>query len=168
MLVRCMHCHTPFTLTQETMYTALDQMEQKGWKHYNAYCPRCGRSNVVPKDQLRRFAPDWSPDGAPAASVRPPVVSVPAQAEPKPAPAASAPAPKPQAKPAAKKAAAKPAAGKPAPKPKAKAAPKAKAKPAAKKPAAKKTPPKKAAAKTKPKGKTAKPAKKAAAKKKKK
>jgi hypothetical protein len=146
MLIRCRHCYTPFTLTPETMHTALDQLEERGWKHYNAYCPRCGKPNVVPRDQLMRAAPEWSPDGIQPAP-RPAVVTTPV-AEPA-KPAAAKPAPKP-AKAAAKKPAVKKAPAK-----------KAAAKPAAKKVAAKKPPAKKAA-------KAKKPAKKAAAKKKKK
>lgn len=138
MLIRCIHCFTPFTMTEEAMYTALDEIEAKGWKHYNAYCPRCGRPNMVARAQLEREAPGWTPrqpaaagSPAPAAPgalpMRPPVVSTP-PAEPKPAavPAKAPAAPKPAAKAAPKK----------------KAAAKAK-KPAVKKPAAKKAPAKK-------------------------
>src|SRR3989304_4186438 len=99
MLIRCMHCFTPFTMTEEAMYAALDEIEVKGWKHYNAYCPRCGRPNMVARAQLEREAPGWTPrqpaagattptPAAPgSAPMRPPVVSTP-PAEPKPAPAA--------------------------------------------------------------------------------
>jgi hypothetical protein len=144
MLIRCRHCYTPFTLTPETMHTALNQLEERGWKHYNAYCPRCGKPNVVPRDQLMRAAPEWSPEGIQPAP-RPAVVTTP-DAEPA-KPAAAKPAPKP----------AKAAAKKPAPKKAAKPAKKA----PAKKAAAKKPPAKKAA-------KAKKPTKKTAAKKKKK
>lgn len=149
MLIRCRHCSTPFTLTPETLHAALDQLEERGWKHYNAYCPRCGRPNVVPRDQLMRAAPDWSPDGT-VQSSRPAVVSTPAAQPAAPKPERQAAVPKPAAKPAKK--AAKPAAKKAA---------KPAKKTAAKKPAAKKAakPAKKAAPK--------KPAKKAAKKKKK-
>jgi hypothetical protein len=130
MLIRCIHCFTPFTMTEEAMYAALDEVEAKGFKHYNAYCPRCGRPNMVARAQLEREAPGWTPrqgavSGAatPAPSapgsmpMRPPVVTTP-PAAPKPAPtpgsgtmAGAAAAAKPKAaaaKPAAKKSAAKP------------------------------------------------------------
>jgi len=124
MLIRCVHCFTPFTLTPETIQVALDQIEDNGWKHYNAFCPRCGKPNVVGKDQLLRFAPDWAAENAPKP------ISTPPAAAPKPASTASRPA-----RPA--KASAKPKA---AARPKASAAKKAKPKkaaPAKKKPAAK-------------------------------
>lgn len=127
MLIRCAHCFTPFTLTPETIQLALDQIEDNDWKHYNAYCPRCGKPNVVGKDQLMRFAPDWAAENAPKPISTPPApkpaaVSVPSR----PAPAAA----KASAKP---KAAARPKASAT----KKKAKPK-KAAPAKKKPAAKK------------------------------
>ena len=138
MLIRCIHCFTPFTLTEEAMYAALDEIEAKGWKHYNAYCPRCGRPNMVARAQLEREAPGWTPrPGVPGARtpvpaatqgtmpMRPPVVSTP--------PATPKPAAKP-AKPAAPTmVAAKPRA----------ASKKAAPKKAAKKPVAKKAPAKK-------------------------
>src|SRR3990172_12137193 len=127
MLVRCMHCYTPFTLSQEGVIAALDEVEAKGFKFYNAYCPRCGRPNMVPKAQLQREAPDW----APRQTAMQPVVAPPLGAA-KPAVARQAvakPASKPAAKPAAKAAKPKAAAAKK------KAAP-AKKKAAAKKPVA--------------------------------
>ena len=128
MLIRCAHCFTPFTLTPETIQLALDQIEDNGWKHYNSYCPRCGKPNVVGKDQLMRFAPDWAAENAPKPVTTPPA--------PAPRPAASAPsrpAPTPAKASAKPKAAAKPkaSAGKKKAKPK-------KAAPSKKKPAAKK------------------------------
>lgn len=126
MLIRCAHCFTPFTLTPETIQLALDQIEDNGWKHYNAYCPRCGKPNVVGKEQLMRSAPEYAAENAPKPISTPPAVA------PKPAATATksaAPA-KTSAKP---KAASKPKASAA----KKKAKPK-KAAPAKKKPAAKK------------------------------
>jgi hypothetical protein len=141
MLINCQHCHTPFTLSHENILTALDQLEDNGWKHYNAYCPRCGRANVVGREQLMRFAPEWTPGGL--VSPRPEPVTAPPepeQATPKPKPATK-PGPKAAAKQAKKasKPAKKAASKKPAAKKKAaKAKPKAKSKPAAKKKSKKK------------------------------
>jgi hypothetical protein len=102
MLVRCTHCYTPFTLSQEGVVAALDEVEAKGFKFYNAYCPRCGRPNMVAKAQLQREVPDWAPrQGAMQPVVTPPLgatePSSPRRISPKPASAA-----KPVAKPAAK------------------------------------------------------------------
>lgn len=141
MLVRCTHCYTPFTLSQEGVIAALDEVEAKGFKYYNAFCPRCGRPNMVPRAQLEREAPGWTPRSiamqpvtSPPAEPKAETPALQANGAPKPASAA---APKPATK--------KPAAAKPATK---KAAPKKKAatkKPAAKKAsAAKKQPAKKA------------------------
>jgi ribosomal protein S27AE len=129
MLVRCTHCYTPFTLSQEGVVAALDEVEARGFKFYNAYCPRCGRPNMVAKTQLEREVPGW----APRQVAMQPVVSPPMGGDrPAAGPARSAP------KPAKPKAAAA----------KKKATP-VKKKAAAKKPAAKKTATKKAPSKAK-------------------
>lgn len=158
MLVRCMHCYTPFTLSQEGIVAALDEVEAKGYKHYNAFCPRCGRPNMVAKNQLQREVPDWAPRltamqpvTSPAAGSAPSGGQAqggarPASAQPKPAAKPAAAAPKPSGK---KAAAPKKAAKKAAPK-KAAAKKTAAKKPAAKKPAAKAKAKPKAKAKKKP------------------
>lgn len=92
MLVRCTHCYTPFTISQEGVVAALDEVEAKGFKFYNAYCPRCGRPNMVAKTQLEREVPGW----APRQVAMQPVVAPPLAA---PRSAAAAPA-KPAGKPA--------------------------------------------------------------------
>lgn len=131
MLIRCAHCFTPFTLTPETIQLALDQIEDNGWKHYNAYCPRCGKPNVVGKEQLMRFAPEYAAENAPKPISTPPAPAPKAAAPSRPAPAAKA-----SAKP---KAAAKPKASAAKKKAKLKKAAPAKKKPAAKKAAKPKT-----------------------------
>jgi ribosomal protein S27AE len=114
MLVRCTHCYTPFTLSQEGVVAALDEVEAKGFKFYNAYCPRCGRPNMVAKTQLEREVPGWAPRQvamqpvvAPPLAAAKPTTSAPA----KPAKAVSArpkaAATKKKAAPAKKKAGAK-------------------------------------------------------------
>jgi ribosomal protein S27AE len=125
-----MHCYTPFTLSQEGIVAALDEVEAKGYKHYNAYCPRCGRPNMVAKAQLQREAPDWAPRLVAMQPVTTPAETTGVSGSTGAARVATKPtaaAPK-KAAPAKPKAAAKKAAPK-------KAAPK---KAAAKKPAAKK------------------------------
>ena len=129
MLVRCTHCYTPFTLSQEGVVAALDEVEARGFKFYNAYCPRCGRPNMVAKTQLEREVPGW----APRQVAMQPVVSPPSGVD------------RPAAGPT--RSAAKPS--KPAAKPRAAAA-KKKAAPVKKKAPAKKTAAKKAPAKKAP------------------
>jgi len=138
MLVRCTHCYTPFTLSQEGVVAALDEVEARGFKFYNAYCPRCGRPNMVAKTQLEREVPGW----APRKVAMQPVVSPPmAGNKPAAGPARSAAKPaKPVAKPKGT------AAKKKATLVKKKASPK---KPAAKKAASKKAPSKAKATKAK-------------------
>jgi len=59
--MRCFSCHTPFSLTNEEVESALTQLFEEGYKHYNALCPRCGKANKVSKAQLRKAAPNWKP-----------------------------------------------------------------------------------------------------------
>lgn len=138
MLVRCTHCYTPFTLSQEGVVAALDEVEARGFKFYNAYCPRCGRPNMVAKTQLEREVPGW----APRKVAMQPVVSPPMTGD-KPAVGQVRSAAKPAKSTAKPKAAAAKKKAKPVKK---KAAAK---KPAAKKAATKKAPSKAKATKTK-------------------
>ena len=105
------------TLSQEGIVAALDEVEAKGYKHYNAYCPRCGRPNMVAKAQLQREAPDWAPrlvamQPVTAPSETPGVSSSTGAARPAAKPTAAAAPKKAAAKPAAKKAPAKKVAAK--------------------------------------------------------
>ena len=59
MQIRCSHCHRPFALNREAVHTALDEVEAQGLHHYNVRCPHCGRTNLVPRKDLERAAPDW-------------------------------------------------------------------------------------------------------------
>jgi ribosomal protein S27AE len=59
--IRCFSCHTPFSVKQEEIEAALTLVTQENLKHYNAVCPRCGKSNTISKNQLRRAAPKWEP-----------------------------------------------------------------------------------------------------------
>jgi hypothetical protein len=59
--MRCFSCHTPFSVKQEEIESALTQLHEEGHKHYNAICPRCGKANKVSKSQLKRAAPNWEP-----------------------------------------------------------------------------------------------------------
>jgi hypothetical protein len=57
--LRCINCHTPFSVKQDEIEAALTTVYAEGHKHYNAHCPRCGRANKVSKTQLHRAAPKW-------------------------------------------------------------------------------------------------------------
>lgn len=63
MLVRlsCTNCRTPFTLKNEQVHLALDEMHENNFKHHNTNCPSCGKLVRVDKKKLRRSAPDWTP-----------------------------------------------------------------------------------------------------------
>ncbi|MDA1330374.1 MAG: hypothetical protein O3B43_04840 [Chloroflexi bacterium] len=65
--VSCTQCHLPFILNREMLDAALDEVQREGFKHYNAYCPNCGRPNKVARKQLVRAAPWWKPSGKKAA-----------------------------------------------------------------------------------------------------
>lgn len=57
--LRCINCHTPFSIKPDEVEAALTSVYNEGHKHYNAHCPRCGRANKVSKAQLHRAAPNW-------------------------------------------------------------------------------------------------------------
>ena len=59
--IRCFSCHTPFSVTTEEAASALAKLHEESMKHYNALCPRCGKSNKVSKAQLKRAVPGWKP-----------------------------------------------------------------------------------------------------------
>jgi transposase-like protein len=46
-------------LNRDAVHTALDEVESQGLHHYNVRCPHCGRTNLVPRKDLERAAPDW-------------------------------------------------------------------------------------------------------------
>jgi len=146
MNLRCIYCQTPFSLGRMEKLAAIQKLQAEDMHHYDAFCPRCRRSNPVSIERLQIFTPGWQ-DGlrtleADAAQIEQQAAPTPA-ASAAPKPAATAPARKHHHSKAvalaAKKEAPKKAAKKPAAKPAAKkAAPAPKAKPAAKKPVAKK------------------------------
>ena len=68
MQLRCSNCHRPFALSKEAVSSALDYVFAEDLNHYNAQCPHCRRVNRVAKKQLRRAAPNWTPQEATANS----------------------------------------------------------------------------------------------------
>ncbi len=63
--LRCYNCRTPFAVKDDEIQAALNQLHHEGHKHYNALCPRCGRTNKVSKKQLKWAAPNWEPSKVP-------------------------------------------------------------------------------------------------------
>ena len=51
-------------MRREEVLAALEQMTAEKLSHYNAICPRCGKSNKVSMKQLKRWAPQWKPSTA--------------------------------------------------------------------------------------------------------
>ena len=127
MNLRCRNCSTLFALSMAEKSAALQMMQRENMQHYDAYCPRCRRSNPIPRALLERFSPGWQNyvAGSTAAGTRT------AAAQPKPAATALQPASA-----GAKTAAAGPAQAKNGGK--AKPKPAGKGKPAAKKPSSSK------------------------------
>jgi hypothetical protein len=59
MNLRCIYCQTPFTLSRMEKLAAIQKLQAEGMHHYDAFCPRCRRSNPVSIDRLRIFTPGW-------------------------------------------------------------------------------------------------------------
>jgi phage FluMu protein Com len=59
MQIRCFKCQMPISLSQATIYAALDEIHDNDLTHYDVRCPRCRKVNRVSADQLRRAAPNW-------------------------------------------------------------------------------------------------------------
>lgn len=62
MQLKCYQCHKPFALSREEVYSALDQITAENLNHFDAHCPHCRRINRVSRDELKRAAPDWTPE----------------------------------------------------------------------------------------------------------
>ena len=59
MQIRCRHCNRPYALKREEVVVALDEMVTEDLKHYNAFCPHCGKTNPLSIKELKRGAPGW-------------------------------------------------------------------------------------------------------------
>jgi len=59
MNLRCSYCQTPFTIGRNEMLAALQHMKDKVLHHYDAHCPRCRKTNQVPRERLEHFFPNW-------------------------------------------------------------------------------------------------------------
>ncbi|RME88600.1 MAG: hypothetical protein D6770_06585 [Anaerolineae bacterium] len=59
MQIRCMYCHTMFTLTREEMLVALHTLREENLQHYDAPCPRCRRATPVARKRLEWANPNW-------------------------------------------------------------------------------------------------------------
>jgi DNA-directed RNA polymerase alpha subunit len=102
--VTCTHCHMPFIMNREALSAALEEVQREGYKHYNAYCPNCGRQNTVSRKQLVRAAPWWKPTAKKVAPAPKAAAKAKQAAPTKKAPAKKAPAKKAPAKAAKPKA----------------------------------------------------------------
>lgn len=60
MQVRCRHCNRPYALGRDEVQAALDIITTENLKHYNSYCPHCGKTNRFSQKQMRRSAPWWT------------------------------------------------------------------------------------------------------------
>lgn len=59
MNLRCIYCQTPFTLSRMEKLTAIQKLLAENLHHYDAFCPRCRRSNPVSIQRLQIFTPGW-------------------------------------------------------------------------------------------------------------
>lgn len=59
MNLRCIYCQTPFTLSRMEKLAAIQKLQAEGLHHYDAFCPRCRRSNMVSIERLQIFTPGW-------------------------------------------------------------------------------------------------------------
>jgi phage FluMu protein Com len=59
MQIHCYNCHKPFSLSRETIYAALEEIEEEQLSHFDVPCPHCRRVNRVSPKDLRRVAPEW-------------------------------------------------------------------------------------------------------------
>jgi hypothetical protein len=139
MNLRCIYCQTPFTLGRMEKLAAIQKLQAEELHHYDAFCPRCRRSNPVSIQRLEIFTPGWQEglrtlEAEAALAEKPMLVEA---ASVLPAKASHAPSAHSKRRHASKSASARSAKAsktKPAP------AKKSAAKPAAKKPAAKPAP----------------------------
>ncbi len=54
MHVRCQRCGWSFTLSQEAVAAALEEVEAQKARHYNLECPHCRKVIKIPVQELRR------------------------------------------------------------------------------------------------------------------
>jgi len=59
MNLRCIYCQTPFTLGRMEKLAAIQKLQAEDLHHYDAFCPRCRRSNPVSIQRLEIFTPGW-------------------------------------------------------------------------------------------------------------
>ncbi len=59
MNLRCSYCQTPFAIGRTEMLLALQTLQAEGLRHYDAHCPRCRRTNQIPRERLEHAFPGW-------------------------------------------------------------------------------------------------------------
>ena len=57
MHIRCQRCGWNFTLSQEAVAAALEEVEAQKARHYSLECPHCRKVIKVPVRELRRHRP---------------------------------------------------------------------------------------------------------------
>lgn len=78
MNLRCQYDQTPFALGREEKISALRNMHAENLHHYDARCPRCGRSTAVSRERLEMTTPGWQEAiKAPAAVAAAPILATP-------------------------------------------------------------------------------------------
>ncbi|NQS92007.1 MAG: hypothetical protein HQ574_06315 [Chloroflexi bacterium] len=59
MQIRCYYCKMPITIGQATVDQALNIIHEEDHNHFDYRCPKCKKTNKIPKEQLLRAAPVW-------------------------------------------------------------------------------------------------------------
>ncbi|MCS7010620.1 MAG: hypothetical protein N2049_09715 [Anaerolineales bacterium] len=59
MQVTCTYCRTLFALSREEILAALQQMERRQQKYFDAHCPKCRRANRVERKRFESALPQW-------------------------------------------------------------------------------------------------------------
>lgn len=62
MQIRCLKCSMPIYMGKDTLFAALDVVEDENMTHYDLRCPKCRKMNRVSVEQLKRAAPGWTRD----------------------------------------------------------------------------------------------------------
>jgi len=57
MHIRCQRCGWSFTLSQEAVAAALEEVEAQKARHYSLECPHCRKVVKIPVRELRRHRP---------------------------------------------------------------------------------------------------------------
>lgn len=59
MQLTCTYCRMRFALRRVEMLAALQQMERRQQKYFDAHCPHCRRANRIERKRLESTLPNW-------------------------------------------------------------------------------------------------------------